>query len=238
MAITIEEISLAEYNVHTVNRIKDEYPSLRHDSKAPTFALTYQGTWSTLVNNCGFSKSKAMDIETNYHILYEVSDQAIQNKLTQAAKDGYVTVAFGLKLRTPLMKKCLMNSRNSLREAAAEGRTAGNALGQSYGLLNNRAVNAFMEKVWASPYKYDIEPVALIHDAIYLLIKDDINVVKFVNDYLIKEMQWQELPELVHDEVKLGANLDIFYPDWSKPITLPNSASIKQIRELCEKGAK
>ena len=36
-----------------------------------------------------------------------------------------------------------------MNEASQEARTAGNALsGQSYGLLNNRAIIAFMKKVW------------------------------------------------------------------------------------------
>ena len=47
-------------------------------------------------------------------------------------------------------------------------------------------------------------------------------------------MQWQELPELHHDEVKLGAALDIFWPDWSNPLTLPNGADKDTIRKLCE----
>ena len=109
-------------------------------------------------------------------------------------------------------------------EAKAEGRTAGNALGQSYGLLNNRAAAAFMEAVWDSPFRYDILPCGLIHDAIYILVKRKLNVIEFANRELIKAMRWQELPEIQHDTVKLGAALDIFYPTWADPITLPNEA--------------
>lgn len=105
-------------------------------------------------------------------------------------------------------------------EAQAEARTAGNAMGQSYGLLNNRAAVAFMKKVWASPYKYRIMPVALIHDAIYLVIEDDLEVVEFANKHLTKEMEWQGLPEIWHDQVKLGGDLDVFYPHWGHGITL------------------
>lgn len=124
-----------------------------------------------------------------------------------------------------------------IRESEAEARTLGNAIsGQSYGLLTNRAVNAFMEKVWASPYATLVMPCALIHDAIYLLFKDDIQVVKFVNDNLIKEMQWQELPEIQHPEVKLGAELDIFYKHWGQPVTIPNNLSAQEIKAVCLKG--
>ena len=40
----------------SVNSIKKLAEDLRQDSKAPTFALTYQGTWSTLVRNLGWTE--------------------------------------------------------------------------------------------------------------------------------------------------------------------------------------
>ena len=93
-----------------------------------------------------------------------------------------------------------------------------------------------MERVWASPYRLSVLPVSLIHDSIYLLIKDDIEVVTWVNENLIDAMKWQELPELYHPNVKLGANLDIFYPTWANAITLPNHASKEDILRICKEG--
>lgn len=220
----------------SVNTIKKAYPHLRQDSKAPTFALTYQGTAYTLMSNLGWSREKAEAVEANYHQLYQVSDQYIQDRLKQASKDGFVEVAFGLRVRTPLLKQIIFGGSKVPYEAAAEGRTAGNAMGQSYGLLNNRAAVDFWQKVWASKYRYDILPSALIHDAIYCLIKDDIEVVEWANRELIKSMQWQELPEIKHDQVKLGAALDLFWPDWAHPITLPNEATREEIFKECSKA--
>lgn len=220
----------------SVNSMKKKYPDLRQDSKSPTFALTYQGTWHTLVNNLGFEPEKAKSIEKGYHELYKVSDQYVQARLQQASKDGYVEVAFGLRVRTPLLSQVVFGSSRMPYEASAEGRTAGNALGQSYGLLNNRAAVAFMKKVWASKYRLDIKPVALIHDAIYLVIRDCIEVVDWVNRELILAMQWQELPEIQHPTVKLGSGLDIFWPSWAHPITLPNNADQQTIIKICREA--
>jgi len=220
----------------SVNSMKKKYPVLRQDSKSPTFALTYQGTWHTLVKNLGFEEAKAKEIEKGYHELYKVSDEYVQARLEQASRDGYVTVAFGLRVRTPLLKQVIFGSSHVPYEAAAEGRTAGNALGQSYGLLNNRAAVEFMNKVWASKYRLDIKPISLIHDAIYLLIRDDVRVVEWANRELIKSMQWQELPEIQHPTVKLGAALDIFWPNWSNPITITNNADQLTIRKECREG--
>jgi len=221
--------------VDSINSIKKLYPALRQESKPPTFALTYQGTWHTLVSNLGWSKEKAQTIEANFQQLYRVSIQYVQDRLeNEAAKLGYITVAFGLRLRTPLLKQVVWGSSKVPYEASAEGRTAGNAMGQSYGLLNNRAAVEFMQKVWASKHRYDIKPVALIHDAIYVVIKDDIEAVEFANRELIKSMQWQELPEIQHPTVKLGAALDIFWPTWASATTLPNDADRETIINICK----
>lgn len=196
--------------------------AIRSASKPVTFALTYQGMYITLMNNCGFSKEEAKRIEANYHELYAISDQWVAAKLEEARKVGYVTVAFGLRLRTPLLAQTIGGHRTTPFQAEAEGRTAGNALGQSYGLLTNRSMNAFMQKVWDSPYRYDIKPAAMIHDANYFVFRDDVRIIEWINKTLIEEMQWQELPELKHDIVKLGAELDLYWPTWADAITLKN----------------
>lgn len=224
-------------SVASINSIGDKggpYEHFRQESKAPTFALTYQGTFATLMKNLGWSEEKAKRIEANFHELYKASTEYIMDRLHQATRDGYVTVAFGLRLRTPMLGRSYLGLACTPKEVAAEGRTAGNAMGQSYGLLNNRAAAAFMKRVHASPFRYDIKPVALIHDAIYLLIKNDPVVVEFANRVLIEEMSWQELPELHHDKVKIGAALDLFYPNWATPVTLPVNADIPTIKAVCK----
>lgn len=216
----------------SVNTIKKTHPDLRQESKAPTFLLTYGGTFHGMMKNLGWSKEKSQAIEENYHKLYVVSDQYIQTRLEQAAKDGFVEVAFGLRVRTPLLAQVIYGSQSVPYEAQAEGRTAGNAMGQSYGLLNNRAAAEFMKRVWKSKYRLDIKPVALIHDAIYILIRDDIEVVEWANRELIDCMRWQELPEIQHPTVKLGAALDIFWPTWANATTIPNDASQEEILKI------
>jgi DNA polymerase-1 len=222
-----------------VNAIKaDDHPYayLRQESKTPTFALTYQGTYYTLMQNLGWSEEKAKRVENAYHELYKVSDEYIQNRIRdEACKLGYVTVAFGLRVRTPLLGQCVYGPKMPY-EAKAEGRTVGNAMGQSYGMLNNRAAVEFWEKVWASEFKYEILPCGLIHDAIYLLMLEHPAVVEFANRELVKSMSWQDLPELDHPTVKIGAALDIFWPNWANGITLPINATQDEIVATCAKG--
>ena len=182
--------------------------------------------------NCGFSETKAKSVEKKYQELYAVSIQWVQDKLDQASKDGYVTVAFGLRVRTPLLHQVIRGTSRTPYEAEAEGRTAGNALGQSWCLLNTRASVEFMGKVRDSDFRLDIRPCAHIHDAQYMLIRDDISAVLYTNEHLVKAVQWQDHPDIWHDEVKLGGDLSIFYPDWSKEVVIPNGASADQIWQL------
>lgn len=232
-------------SVESINSIAKKYKPLRQESKSPTFALTYQGTFHTLMNNCGFSKEKAQMIEKKYKKMYQVSIEYVNDKLEQATKDGYITVAFGLRVRTPLLVQTILGTGKTPKEAAAEGRTAGNAMGQSYCMLNSRAASEFMKKVRNSEFRYDIKPCAHIHDAQYYLVRDgNFKALKYVNDELPKAVAWQDDPEIWHDKVKLSGSVEIFYPNWNHGFDIPNAANedviIQKIKDhlddLKEKG--
>jgi len=225
-----------ENTVESINSIAKKYPELRQASKAPTFALTYQGTYHTLMSNLGLSEKEALSIESNYHELYEVSDQWVQDKLQKATELGYVEVAFGLRVRTPILAQSILNKKSTPYEAQAEGRTAGNALGQSYGLLNNRAGVEFQRRVLASEHRNNIKPIMQIHDAMYFIVKNDLDTMKWFNDNLPECMNWDKLSELYHETVKLSGAVEIFYPNWANSIDLPNGASRDEIWSICKQA--
>lgn len=228
----IEEISLNEYKIGIINSIPQKYKSLRQASKTVTFAAQYQGTYRTFMSSSGFSEKEAKSIEANYHNLYKTSKLWLDKLILDATKNGYITGAFGLRVRTPILKQVLWGSGKVPYEATAESRTAGNAAQQGWGLLNNRAQNEFLATVEASAHRLDIQPVASIHDALYFIVKNDPNVVKFVNDNLIGSMSWQDHPDITHDKVKLGAELAIHYPTWANEISVPNKATLEEIRAI------
>lgn len=223
--------------VESINSIEDKFPEVRQDSKQPTFLLTYQGTWHGMVKKLGFEPDAARATESRYKTLYRASVEWVQDKLNKASQDGYVTLAFGLRLRTPILASTIRGLKSTPKIADQEGRTAGNALGQSYGLLNNRAANEFMEKVWQSEHRHHILPIAMIHDALYFLMRDNVDTINWANQELIKSMEWQELPEIQHETVKLGAQLVLHWPTWAEEIKLPNNSTVQQIWQLC-KAAK
>lgn len=219
-------------DVDQVNGTKGTHDKLRSKSKAPSFAMQFKGTPITLEKNCGFTPQEARGIYENYHKMYKVSAEWTEAQLLQASNDGYVTAAFGLRIRTPRIAKVVWDSSKVPSEAKAEGRTVGNAIsGQSYGLLNNRAANEFRQRVLDSRFVNDIQIIALIHDAIYLEWTDSYEVTSWVNDNLVECMRWNELPELQHDKVKLSADLDIFYPHWANAITIKHGMSFEEIQK-------
>jgi DNA polymerase-1 len=221
-----------EDTVESINSIADKYPHLRQEGKQPTFALTYSGTFKTLMRNCGFTVDKAKNIERIYHELYKQSTEWVEAKIQQASIDGYVTVAFGLRVRTPLLKQVVLGNRGCPNEAMAEARTAGNALGQSWGLLNNRAASEFMTEVRASPYANKILPCCHVHDAQYYLIEDSFETLMFVNEHLINAIKWQEHPDIYHNKVKIGGKLVVFHPSWAEAHPIPNNATETQIESI------
>lgn len=216
--------------VEGINSIEKKYKDFRQKGKSPTFAMTYQGTYITLMKNCGFTEELAKDVEAKFKILYKVSIDWVDAHLEAATKTGYVTVAFGLRVRTPLLHQVIRKNGRTPFEADAEGRSAGNALGQSWCLLNSRAGSEFMGKVRKSRYCLSIKPCAQIHDAQYYLVRDDVKTMKFANDNVVQAVEWQEDPLIQHDEVKLGGAFSIFYPTWVEECDIPNGASLDEIR--------
>lgn len=224
------DIEMGMDRVIAINSIEKRYPKLRQHSKGPTFALTYMGTWRTLVKTFGLKEAVAKQIESKYHELYAVADQWVMDRLQEASKTGYVELAFGLRLRTPLLQRVIFNSSSMPFQAHQEMKTAGNALGQSYGLLNSYSANLFMQRVWASEYKYMVLPCMQVHDSQYYMVRNTLDCLKWVNDNLIECMEWNQLAPIQHPDVGLGATLELYHSNWAEKISIPNRASKAKIR--------
>ena len=234
---TIQKLSAIEYNREILEYAKKKYKPLRQASKRVTFALQYGGTESTLEKKSGFSKAEAESIVTNYKKLYHVSEEEKAKHIQQATIDGYVTGAFGLRIRTPILQKTMYNNKGMSNEAEAEKRTASNARFQSYGLLNTRSGIAFNNSVRYNldkKIKLGIRPIGQIHDAQYFMIKDDPDVFLYCNEGLVKEDSWQKLDEIKHPDVHLGGELSIFYPSWGEELVVPNHISKEDLLKLVD----
>lgn len=226
------DLTLKEYNAQQINRIVVEYPKERGDSKPISFALQYGGTEFTLMRNSGFSKERAFAVVNNYKKLYAVSMAYRQKRIDMAARDGHAIVAFGLMVRTPVLKRSILGTNTTTNAASEESRTLGNAITQSFCMLNNRAVSAVMTVVRNGKYRDKIKLCSQIHDASYYLVHNDPEVLRYLNDLIVAASYWQEFDELKHDVVKLGGDLDVFYPSWEVGHKIPNYATLSEIIQL------
>lgn len=217
--------------VDSINSIETKYPKERQDSKAPTFALQYGGTYKTLNVNSGIPIPLSIQIESNYHDLYKVTDEFNHDQVVFASDHGYVECAFGLRLRTPILRDSVQDKRLRMYAAESEGRSAVNAVTQSWGMLINRTAIAFTEKLIHSTERKNIKPTNTIHDALYFLVRILPKSIKWLNDNLIKEMEWNDHPDIKSDDVPMAADLTIG-PSWDKQYKIKNNAFIEDIEAV------
>ena len=78
------------------------------------------------------------------------------------------------------------------------------------------------------------KPCAQIHDANYVLLRDNIDAILFANTHLVTACEWQDHPEIWHEEVKLGGEFSLFYPTWADELVLPNGATADQVYQAFE----
>lgn len=227
---TCTEITKTEYLVEVINSIAKLYPEVRNNSKSPTFAMQYEGNEYTLHKRNGFPMEEAIKIYQAYNELYKVTKEFNKKNEYHMNQHGYVNCAFGLRLRTPIVGMCILGNSKTPYEAQAEVRSANNAVTQSWGMLLNRAMIAVDNRIIEAGYENDIFPINMIHDAGYFLVREDPKIVKFLNDVLIEEMEWNDHPMIKSKDVPMMANLDIGH-SWDKQITLKNKATIKEIED-------
>ena len=218
-------------SVDSINSIQDKYPELRRRSKGPTFALQYMGTAYTLHKRTGFSLDQATKIEKAFHELYKVSGKFNEKNKQFMEKHGYVECAFGLKLKTPIISKCVLGNSKTPYEADKEARSANNAITQSWGMLLNRAMNATNARIEEAGYSADILPCNMIHDAGYFIVKNNPECIKFLNDVLIKEMEWNDDAKIKSTHVPMRASLEVG-KSWDKLTQLHNNATLEEIIDV------
>lgn len=231
IAKKLEATEDRQERVDIINSIKEDYEIFRDKSKSPTFLLQYLGTAYGLRLTCGFSMEQALDIERNYHKMYSVSDEWLQKRLEEAADQGYVEVAYGLRVYCSAISKSILNSKYTPKIVAKHIRTIGNALCQSYGQLTVDAGMKFLTRVYEAGLQDKVRLCCTIHDALYPMWVDTPEITKWVNDNLVECMEdISELPELQGD-IPLISDLEYFAPSWAKCKPLPKFGSLEQIKE-------
>lgn len=211
--------------------IKKQYGDIRGKSKGPSFAMQYGCGPGKIQQLLKCTKNKAEQVYSAFHNLYSGLSEFAQKNKQQGLNYGYVTGAFGLRLRTPKLRAHKPGTREST-EVGSEARSASNMVTQSWGMLMNRAFIDFNNRLEKSEYINKIRLINTIHDAVYILVKAEPEVIKWANDNLVDCMKWQE-GLIASDEVKMEAEVD-FGLDWAHQETLHNNATIEEIQEFLD----
>ena len=98
-------------------------------------------------------------------------------------------------------------------------------------MLLNRAMNATNMRIEEAGYSTDILPCNMIHDAGYFLVRNTPECIKFLNDVLIKEMEWNDDAKIKSTSVPMRASLEVG-KSWDKLTQLHNNATLEEIIDV------
>jgi hypothetical protein len=205
------EISQTDFRVGITNLVKDNYGSIRQDSKGKTFKLSYGGYPDA--DKGGVITQELFD---NYHnILYPgITNYRENYVLPFAQQNGYIHLGLG----------CRLYSNNSYNHI----RTLHNATIQFWSILTLIAINEFNHRIREAQLEDAIEVQSTIYDSIYNNVVKDPEVIQWVNNNLIELMTVQYLEEeIVHNEAEGEIG-----PNWAEMHKIPNNASIDEIKEM------
>jgi len=212
-------------NPESINSLKDEIKDLRQQGKSVTFGATYGSTHIAVSKSLKISKEEAQKILDKYWEMYAVTKKYWGKIEKQILSKGFVTGAFGLKVRSNL------KDMSDDRQYASILRTMVNTTIQSFALLMVRTIFKLQERIEKQGYIEDIIISNTVHDSVMLYVKPDTGIIKWLNDNLIELMTYK------YDEsweVDNEADLEIGYSVGELEI-LSNNATLEEIEEVLNK---
>lgn len=67
------------------------------------------------------------------------------------------------------------------------------------------------------------------------MVRNNPEIVLWLNQVTTEEAKWQDDPVISHPQVGLEGQLDLFFPDWATPLTLPESLPESELIDLVQK---
>ena len=193
--------------------------AIRQKSKQPTFGMSYGAYPKKLVMYLKCSLEDAKKVFDRYHQeLYPGVSEFRETVQQIAIEQGRIHLGLG----------CYMNTSNP----EAEIRTIFNACSQFWSILTLLTVNKMHHLIKEKSEQDNIKIISSIYDSIYIHMKDDSNLIKWVNDTIIPILTVDWIKDIiVHNE----AEAEIGY-NWYDSIKISNNASLEEIEEAKTKA--
>jgi len=189
--------------------------NLRQEGKKITFGLSYGSHPKKVASTIGCSIEEATDIFNNYHNnMFPDITKFRETVATKAKISGYTHLGLGCRLYTSDVDK--------------EVRSIFNANSQFWSILTLLTINKMHSLIDAVGYEDDIKCIATIYDSIYFTVKEDTEIIKWLNDNLIEVMCTDYL---VDQRVPNEANSELGM-NWSDLVEVPNNATEEEIEKI------
>lgn len=189
---------------------------IRQESKGPTFGLAYGAYPPKIARTLKISLEEAQSIFDNYHnVLYPgITDYRENYVLATAMDQGEIHLGLGFTLKTDDPNKDI--------------RTLANATCQFWSILTALTINKMHKLIDKKGYQDDVKVISTIYDSIYLEVTKTPEIVKWVNDNLIRIM----ITDFMENQtIKNESCSEVGY-NWAELHKIPNQASIKQIKDI------
>jgi DNA polymerase I-like protein with 3'-5' exonuclease and polymerase domains len=189
--------------------------SLRQDGKPVTFGLSYGAYPQKVANTIGCDLEKAEGIFNAYHNEMFPGITSFREAVTEDAQTkGYTHLGLGCRLYTS--------------DVGKEVRTIFNANSQFWSILTLLTINKMHTLIDKAGYTDDIKCISTIYDSIYFLVKEDAEIISWLNHNLITTMCMdylvdQEIPNTA--EAEIGRN-------WAELVEIPNRASVEDVEKI------
>ena len=181
--------------------------------------MSYGGYPKKLARDAKIPLEKAEEIFNNYHnVLYTGISLMRDKVLATAVEQGRIHLGLG----------CYMNTSDPEKEI----RTIFNACSQFWSILTLLTINKMHHLIKEQGYQNDIKVVSSIYDSIYLHMRCDAELIKWVNDTIIPILTVDFIKAIiVHNEAKGGIGYN-----WCDLVTIHNNASIEEIQIALDKA--
>jgi DNA polymerase-1 len=189
--------------------------SLRQDGKPVTFGLSYGAYPQKVANTIGCSLEEAEGIFDAYHSEMFPGITEFREGVTEDAEaKGYTHLGLGCRLYTS--------------DVGKEVRTIFNANSQFWSILTLLTINKMHTLIDEAGYTDDIKCISTIYDSIYFLVKEDAEIISWLNHNLINTMCMDYLVDQVVPntaESEIGRN-------WAELVEIPNRCSTEDVEKV------
>jgi len=193
-----------------------ELKAIRQKGKKVSFGISYGAYPPKIAKTLDISIEDATKLFNNYHkVLYpSITEFKGSYVLPTANSKGTIHLGLGFSLASYDVE------RNS--------RTLMNANFQFWSMLTYIATNELHYRVDKEGYQSDIILNATIYDSIYVTVRKDTKIIKWLNDNIIEIMT----KDFLENQIVKNEAIGELGTDWYNLKQLPNNATELKIKEI------